>query len=226
MQPPFTSEQFFEVFRLYNQSVWPVQLVLMLGAMLLAASAIGGSRSSGYIAIGLASLWVWMAIAYHLAFFARLTPAAYGFAAVFLVEAALLAWHGVRTRRLRFGMPVQRRAMITGVTLVLFALFGYPAIAHALGQRYPALPTFGLPCPTTIFTFGLLTLAVRPIPRSVLVIPIAWALLGTVAALRLGAPEDFSLLPAALLALTLVLEPLSHAQGTALQPERPFQVRS
>jgi hypothetical protein len=225
MQQPFTSQQFFEVFRHYNLSVWPVQLLLMLGAIQLAASAIGSPRLSRYVVSGIAAFWVWMALAYHLAFLAKLTPAAYGFAALFLAEAALLAWHGLRTRRLRFTIPMDRRARIAGLTLVLFALLGYPALAHALGQRYPAVPTFGLPCPTTIFTFGLLTWAVRPIPRSVLVIPTAWALLGTVAALQFGAREDFSLIPAALLALSVMLRPQSRERRMVPRVERAFHVR-
>ena len=225
MQQPFTTQQFFEVFRLYNLSVWPAQLVLMLGAIQLAASAIASPRLSRYVVLGLAALWVWMALAYHLAFLSKLTPAAYGFAALFLAEAALLGWHGLRTRRLRFAQPIQRRAMIAGVTLVLFALIGYPALAHALGQRYPEVPTFGLPCPTTIFTFGLLTWATKPIPRSVLLIPTAWALVGTVAALEFGAREDFSLIPAALLALGVMLRPQSKERRTEPRVERAFHVR-
>lgn len=226
MQQPFTSEQFFEVFRLYNLSVWPLQLVLMLGAILLAASAIGSPRLSRYVAMGLAALWVWMAVAYHFAFLAKLTPAAYGFGALFLVQAALLAWHGLRTRRIRFAAPTDAPATIVGAVLMVFALLAYPALAHQLGQRYPAVPTFGLPCPTTIFTFGLLTWAVRPIPRSVLWIPMAWALIGTMAALRFGAREDFSLIPAALLALSVILRPQSHERPTLQRFESPFQVRT
>ena len=207
MRPPFTAERFFDVFRDYNVGVWPMQPVLLTVALVLVSLALASPRSSRVVVAGLAALWAWMALAYHLAYFAGLTPAAYLFAGAFLAEAGLLAWHGVRTRRLHFALPRESSATAVGGVLVAFALIGYPALAHALGQRYPAVPTFGLPCPTVIFTFGLLTWCVRPVPRSVLWIPAAWALLGNSAALHLGAREDFALLPAAVLALGFLLWP-------------------
>jgi hypothetical protein len=205
MRTPFTAEQFFDVFRRYNLSVWPMQAVLIAVALVLVALALASPRSSRLVVAGLAGLWAWMALAYHLAFFAALTPAAFIFAAAFLIQAALLAWHGVRTRRLHFAISREPVATTVGALLIAYALMGYPALAYEMGQRYPAVPTFGLPCPTVIFTFGLLTWCVRPIPRSVLWIPAAWALLATTAAVEFGVGEDFGLLPAALLALGVIL---------------------
>ena len=44
---------------------------------------------------------------------------------------------------------------------------------------------FGVtPCPVTIFAFGVL--AAKPLPRLVLVIPLAWSLIGGSAAVLLG----------------------------------------
>lgn len=224
MQPPFTSEQFFELFRLYNRTVWPMQLVLITVAFVTGALSIASPRFSRFIVVGLAALWVWMALAYHVSFLAALTPAAYLFAALSLTEAGLLVWHGLRTQRLRFAVPRERSAMIVGAVLLVFALLGYPALAYAVGQQYPAVPTFGLPCPTTIFTFGLLTWCARPVPRSVLWIPTAWALIGTVAAIRLGAQEDFTLLPAAALALAVILWPQVQRKLTATKAESAIQL--
>ena len=74
--------------------------------------------------------------------------------------------------------------------------WSYPALGDALGHRYPAAPTFGLPCPTTIFTIGLLLWAAHRMPRAVLVIPIVWAVFGFQAAVFLGVREDLGLLVA------------------------------
>jgi hypothetical protein len=224
MRPPFSAEQFFDVFREYNAIVWPAQPVLVVVALLLIGLAIGAPRRSRLVVAGLAALWAWMALAYHLAFFSTLTPAAYLFAAAFLVEAVLLAWHGIRTRRLHFAIPRETSATIAGAVLIAFALIGYPALAFALGQRYPAVPTFGLPCPTVIFTFGLLTWAVRPIPRSVLVVPAAWALLGSTAAVSFGVGEDYGLLPSAALALGVILWPRKRRTPVGAKTERPLQL--
>ncbi|MCX6603393.1 MAG: hypothetical protein NTV52_07355 [Acidobacteria bacterium] len=35
MHPPFTVQQFFGVFRLYNTAVWPAQVLLLLLAALI-----------------------------------------------------------------------------------------------------------------------------------------------------------------------------------------------
>ena len=224
MRLPFSAGQFFDVFSEYNQSVWPMQPILMTAALLLVALALVSPRSSRIVVAGLAALWAWMALAYHLAVFAALTPAAYVFAAAFLVEAALLAWHGLRTRRLHFALPREASATIVGTLLIAFALVGYPAIAYVLGQQYPAVPTFGLPCPTVIFTLGLLTWCVRPVPRSVLVIPAAWALPGVSAALNFGVGEDLGLLPAAILALGLMLWPRTRRTPVGSKSDRPLQL--
>src|SRR6478735_636787 len=49
----------------------------------------------------------------------------------------------------------------------------------------PAVPTFGLPCPTTIFTIGVLLFAKAPVPRSAFIVPVLWALVGSTAAFTL-----------------------------------------
>ena len=224
MNMPFTTGQFFDVFSRYNDAVWPMQVVLVTAALLLTVLALVSPRSSRVVVAGLAALWAWMAIAYHLAFLARLTPSAYLFAAAFLVEAGLLAWHGVHTRRLHFALPREASHTVVGTLLIAFALVGYPAFTYAFGQQYPAVPTFGLPCPTVIFTFGLLAWCVRPVPRSVLVIPAAWALLGLSPAMNLGVWEDFALLPSAVLALAVILWPRKHRGSADAKGKRPLQL--
>jgi hypothetical protein len=87
--------------------------------------------------------------------------------------------------------------------LIAYALIGYPLIGASLGHRYPAAPTFGLPCPTTIFTLGVLVMG-RPVPRHLLLVPVAWAIVGGFAACRLGVAED-SGLPIAAALVTVVL---------------------
>jgi hypothetical protein len=70
----------------------------------------------------------------------------------------------------------------------------YPAIVAAEGHAFPRLPTFGVPCPTTILTIGFLLAADRPLPRLLTLVPIVWALIGGSAALLLGVHADMMLL--------------------------------
>ena len=224
MRPPFTAEQFFDVFARYHEWLWPAPLVLLAIGVALVVLALVAPRHSRIVVAGLVALWTWMAVMYHFAFFAFVTPMAYVFGALFLVQAGLLGWHGLHTRRLHLARPVDRASRIVGSILAAYALVGYPLLAYLLGQRYPAFPTFGLPCPTTILTFALLAWCVHPVPRTVLVIPIAWSLLGVSAALNFGVGEDLALPIAAALALAVLRRP--HAQERAAAPprRRPLQI--
>lgn len=223
MRLPFTVEQFLGVFRAYNDAVWPAQWALLLAAVTAIAFALRPGGQGGAVASGiLAALWLWMGAVYHLGFFRAINPAAAAFGALFVVQAGLLAWLGVRQRRLTYRVRLDAAGVVGGV-LLLYALVAYPALAHALGHRYPSAPTFGLPCPTTIFTFGLLVWARPPVPRALVVIPALWAVVGTVAAVRLGMREDFGLLAGALVALPALLrrERRGRGRGVRRRPTEP-----
>jgi len=178
MKIPFTVEQFFEVFARYNEGVWPTQIILS-GLALAAVVLLYHARpfSGRVITAVLSFLWGWVAIAYHFAFFTSINPAARLFGALFLVGSLWFAWEGVINGRLQFRLTGGIRGG-AGVLLVVFSLIVYPLLGHLLGHRYPAVPTFGLPCPTTIFTLGFLLFAAAPLPRSVFVVPLLWSAIG------------------------------------------------
>ncbi len=205
MSAPFSAREFLDVFSRYNTGVWPAQIgLLALALALLAIIVRGGSSSARLVYGGLAVLWAWCGSVYHLGFFARLTPMAYGFGVLFLAQAALFGRLAVRADGEVMALGLDGRGLL-GTALVAYALFLYPLIGSSLGQLYPATPSFGLPCPLTIFTFGVLTLAVGRVPVHVLVIPCAWAVLGISAALNFGVLEDFGLPVAALCGAAAVL---------------------
>lgn len=224
MRPPFTADQFFGVFTRYNEALWPAPLVLLaLGCTLVLVAYLAPHRSR-LVFGGLALLWTWSAIAFHVAFFAAVTPAAYVYAVLFLTQAALLAWHGLHTRRLHLATPLDRPARLVGGSLAVYALIGYPLVAVFLGQHYPAQPTFGLPCPTTILTFALLAWCMRPVPWSLLVIPIGWTLVAMSAAVSFGVAEDYALPVAAVAAIAVLLWPRTRARPAASHAAHPIEL--
>jgi hypothetical protein len=152
-----------------------------------------------------------MAISYHWRFFTAVNPAARVFAAAFLLQALLLLWYGFQSGGLRFS-PRDNFAGYAGGLLVIYALFAYPAVGVAAGQTYPALPTFGLPCPTTIFTFGVFLWLVPLIPWALLVIPSLWAIVAISAALSFGVTEDLMLPVAALITVAFAVWQRRHPQ--------------
>ena len=202
---PFTAEQFFEVFRQYNETVWPAQMIAAIDAFIAIGAALrGGRRASRLVAIVLAALWLWMGAVYHLQFFRALNPLATLFAAAFIVQAGLLIWLGVVRGRLVFEPRLDAAGLIGGA-LLLYTLVGYPELGRVLGHSYPAAPTFGSPCPTTIFTFGLFLWTRPRIPLPLLIVPVAWAAIGSLAALQLGVGEDAGLTVSAVVSLPLLM---------------------
>jgi hypothetical protein len=205
MQLPFSVEQFLAVFHAYNEAVWPVQMVLLALALLsLALLFIRLRWSDAVISAILGVFWIWSGLAYHLAFFASINPMAYVFAALFLVAGLLFLWHGTVRRNLRFRWSLGARGLV-GYALIGFALLVYPAWSSLAGHGYPAMPTFGVPCPTTLFTVGMLAFLVRPYPRSPLIVPVLWSLVGVQAAFLLGVPQDMGLVVAAVAGVVLLL---------------------
>jgi hypothetical protein len=64
-----------------------------------------------------------------------------------------------------------------------------------------------LPCPTTLFTIGMLAFLLPPYPRSPLIVPVLWCLVGVQAALLLGVHQDLGLLVAAVVGIALMMRP-------------------
>jgi hypothetical protein len=194
---PFTVEQFLHSIATYNQLVWPAQLVM--SALAATVIVLLWRRHRGaFIVSTLAALWIWIGVIYHYRVFSAINPAAKLFSAAFVLQGALLLWLGVVRRSIHFDASrVDRRI---GFALIAYALIVYPATSLLAGHRYPELPTFGLPCPTLIFTFGVFAFAAA-LPWQLFVIPTLWAVVGVSAAVDLGMLEDLALLPAALLAI-------------------------
>lgn len=148
MQLPFTRQQFFDLFADYNEALWPAIVVLWIISAVVSLRLLSPRRPPDrWICALLAAHWLWSAVAYHAAFFTRINPAAWLFAALFLAEAGLLWWVGVVQRRLSF---VPRRSAITVLAgcLVAYSLL-YPAINAAAYHSVSRIPAFAVPCPTT-----------------------------------------------------------------------------
>ena len=205
MKTPFTVEQFLEVFKKYNETVFPMQIILyLMGTIAIYLIIKPTSRSNKIISGILAFLWLWMGVVYHLVFFTAINKAANLFGSIFILQAFLFLSFGVFQNKLSFKFHLDIYGF-TGIILIVFALIGYPILGYMFGHRYPLSPTFGLPCPTTIFTFGLLLLTYKKCPVSILVIPFIWSVLGFSAAFHFGIVEDIWLLFSGLLTTSILL---------------------
>ena len=205
MDLPFTTEQFLNVFREYNIAIWPAQVVAyFLGAGAIGLAVRGSSWATRIISLLLAAFWVWMGAVYHLTFFWDINPAAVLFGSLFVVQGLLFLVASVRAT-LQFSIRSDLYGWVGGL-FVAYAIAIYPAIGAMLGHGYPQAPMFGVsPCPTTIFTFGLLLWTRGRVPAWLLIIPTLWALIGFTAALTLGILEDTGLLVTGLFGTGLLL---------------------
>ncbi len=200
---PFTREQFVAVFVGYNEAVWPVEL---LGAALGAATVVAVLRpfpsSNRFAWTSIALMWLWTGIAYHLVFFAPINKAADGFGTLFVIQAFLVFYHGVWRNSMTLAFtpsPIK----IVGAAYLVYAILVYPLIGLSMGHTVVELPIFGVtPCPVTIFTFGLFLLA-DCVPKSLLIIPVLWSLIGGSAALLLDVRQDWPLLVSGAVAVAL-----------------------
>jgi hypothetical protein len=218
MNPPFTIEEFLGVFAAYNSAIWPFQIVAYCAGLLAVASLwLKGLRSRWLIPAVLAILWACNGIGYHFLYFSIINPLANGFAAVFVLQAILFAASAFTANRIGFTVAPDLRSW-AGLALLIYALLVYPALGMLAGHGLMAGPMFGVaPCPTTIFTIGMLLLARGAWVPWLSIIPLLWSLVGLAAPLQLGIPEDLGL-PAAGLLLLIALATGSYRERTADEP--------
>jgi hypothetical protein len=205
MDLPFTPDQFFDVFRQYNLAVWPMQAIIYLLAFAALFLAIKPTKYSDTgISIILAFLWLWIGIIYHLIYFTTISKAAYIFGGLFIIQAVLFLITGSIRQKISFSFHMNLYTIV-GSVFILYGMLIYPALGYFLGHQYPYSPTFGLPCPTTIFTFGLLLWTDSKFPKYLLVIPLLWSILGFFAAVQLGVLEDIMLPITGMVATAMIL---------------------
>lgn len=205
MKPPFTLEQFLKVFKNYNVDVFPLQILFyILGFVIIYFTIKPNQKSDKIISILLAFLWFWMGIVYHSIFFSTINEIAYIFGGLFIIQGVIFIVFGTFYNKFSFHLKKDIYGA-TGMILILFSLIIYPFLGYLLGHVYPISPTFGLPCPTTIFTFGILLLNQKKCPIWVLIIPFIWSIIGFTAVFQFGVLEDSGLIMASLISLALLI---------------------
>ncbi|MGE0651467.1 MAG: DUF6064 family protein [Alphaproteobacteria bacterium] len=202
---PFTRDQFLAVFADYNAAIWPAPVVAYgLGALAVFFLFRPRGASDRLISAILAVMWLWTGVVYHGMYFTALNPVAVVFAAGFIAQGVGLFIVGSVLRRLRFRWQARPGRWI-GAGLIFYAAVIYPMVGLWSGHIYPAAPVFGLtPCPVTLFTLGVLLMAVTHVPWGLLVVPALWAIVGGSAAILLDVPEDWALLIGGAVAIRLV----------------------
>jgi hypothetical protein len=184
----------------YNMAIWPMQALGYLLALVALFFAIRPTRySSAIIGAILSFLWLRTGIVRCTAYAdSPVNPCS----VMGVIQGVLFAASVARSRlSFRFRWDVYS---VVGLLFIAYATIGYFVVSYyAHWIRLP--PRFGVdPGPIIVFTFGLLLLSDKAMPKLLLVVPALW-ILAAFLSRYLGNPEDTSLIMAGLLGTAMIL---------------------
>lgn len=204
----FAPRAYWRLFELYNAALWPVQPLILLLGLGVAALVLRRSPRAGRVGFALLAVgWVAVALLFFWQRYASINWAAPYVMPVFLAEAVLLL---LAARGMAFPALVHWRFREwTGAGLFFHALALHPLLPLVFGRPLAQAEIVGLtPDPTAIATLGLLCL----LPRGALaalsmVIPVAWCLVSAATLEAMGESQYLVPLAAAGLACIASLLP-------------------
>lgn len=201
---PFSIDQFFGVFEKYNQSIYPMQIIIFALGFLAIISLHTRSRiNDKFIGTFLGLLWIWNGIVYHIGFFSLINKPAFAFGGLFILQGLMLLINTF-INKFTFRNTKQTKELV-GEFFILFGLIIYPFIAYLMSGSFVRTISLGLPCPSTILTFGFFLFANKGFPKYLLIIPCLWSIVGLSAALNFGVYQDFMLIVAAITTVVILL---------------------
>ena len=188
----FTLDDLLLIFKNYNLSIWPLQIVAYLLAVTAVIFSIKKVKySSGVISAILSAFWLWTGIVFCLIHWVPSYIYAYGFAVLCIIQGILFLTFLFKPNYIESTpSPLQFK---TGITILFYAMIGYPLLGFFLGHVYPNYLPLGLvPCPTAILTFGLFLCIRNKYPKYFIIIPLILAMTALVPASK-GLYEDTGL---------------------------------
>lgn len=207
MKIPFTTEQFFHVFEKYNTTIFPFQgIIILLGIFAFLLTHSNHPLKNKLIGGFLGLLWIWLGVVYHIIFFTAINKVAFVFGAFFILQGVLILVNTFLKRKIIVGVSPQTKYYF-GDFFILFGLIIYPIISYFVEGSFNRTIALGLPCPSTIFTFGLFMMAGNSLPKYLLIIPSIWAIVGLFAAIQFGVYQDFMMPITAIIAGILIVKP-------------------
>jgi hypothetical protein len=204
MNSQLTTEQILAAFESYNLDIWPMQAVAYLLGIVALFFAVKRTQGSGRITLAILSFfWLWTGIVFCMFYFGPVFTPGYGFGVLMVVQGVVF-FAGALRPKLSFHLGLNVYSFL-GLLFMAYAMIGYPLVGHSVGHDYPRMLPFGLvPCPTTVFTFGLFMLSDKKVPTPLLVIPILFAV-GAVVPVSRGILEDVGLIIAGVVGTAMVL---------------------
>lgn len=200
-----TLEQFFNVVKDYNLTIWPMQVIAYILGILALILAIKKTKySSRIISAILVFFWLWVGFIFSRIYFIKVFNMAGIYVVLCIIQGIIFLIFGVFRPNISFRFKPNVYSII-GIFFIIYAMICYPAIEYILGRGYPKILPFGLvPCPTIIFTFGLFLWTDKKLPKFILIIPLILAISGFLA-IVLGIWEDTGLIIAGILGTIMIV---------------------
>jgi len=199
----FSPRTYHRLFELYNQALWPSQLLAVaIGAAIAALLLTHLAQRDRIVAGLLAIAWLWVAWAFLYERYTQINWIAPWIAAAFALQALLLVAFGIGG-----GLRLEAAGGVRGsMAAALFALVvvGYPLLAPLSGRAWTTAEVFGLaPDPTALGTLAVLALARGRSRGWLSAIPLAACALGALTQRAMREPEQFVIVSVVLLGLLI-----------------------
>jgi len=200
----FSTEEFLLVLENYNLTIWPIQIFAYVLVALALFLLFKQTKYSTKIVLAVLSLfWLFNGIVFCFIYWSPSHLFGYIFGILCVIQGFLLLY-SIKKSDMVIGSPDKTYTLI-GLLFVFYAFIGYQIIGYFLGHIYPKFFPAGLvPCPTTIFTFGIFLIIHNKTPLQYYIIPLIISLGGFLAAYN-GIYEDIGLIIAGVLGTILII---------------------
>jgi len=207
----FSTEEFLLVLESYNLEIWPIQIFAYVLVVLALFFLFKPTDYSHKIVLTVLSLfWLFNGIVFCFVYWSPSHLFGYIFGVLCVIQ-GLLFFYSIKVSDITIGSP-DKTYTLMGLLLIFYAIIGYQILGYYLGHVYPKFFPVGLvPCPTTIFTFGIFLLINNKVPLQYYVIPLIFSLGGFLAAYN-GIYEDIGLILAGILGTILIIRRESLVQ--------------
>ncbi len=200
----FSINEFLLVLENYNLAIWPLQIFAYILVVVALFFSFKSTTYSLKIVLAILSFfWLFTGIVFCFIYWAPSHIFGYIFGICCTLQ-GLMFLYSISRSDLTI---ISRNNTYTfiGILFVLYAIIGYQIYGYYLGHIYPKFFAVGLvPCPTTIFTFGIFLIINKKTPIKYIVIPLIISL-GGIIAVYIGIHEDIGLIIVGMLGAILII---------------------
>ena len=188
----------------YNNSIFPMQIIMLVVAMVLTYFLLAkpGSIVNKLMKAYLAFAFAWAGLMFPIHGFSKVF-----FIIYYLLLASLFIIDIFRAKT-EFKLLKTGGEKYFVLFLIISAFVLYPLIEYISGHSYPRIPLFGVaPCPTIIFSLALLIGSIPKVDKKIFILLIIPAIsYGFIVPITLGVWADLILLVAGIYGLVMLMK--------------------